>query len=152
MKELATNKEWKKWGETDPLFGVASWPGRNKEGSTPWTGEDFYKLGSSDWSDFQQHWQRYGLNNASCLEIGCGAGRITMQLGAFFAKVHALDVSEKMIEYAKEHISIPSVVFYVSNGLLIPLDNESIDSAFSCHVFQHFDSLSIAEKVFEEIA
>ena len=57
-----------------------------------------------------------------------------------------------MIDYAKEHISIPSVVFHVSNGLLIPLDNESIDSAFSCHVFQHFDSLSIAEKLFGEIA
>jgi len=30
MRELDSNKEWKKWGETDPLYGVASWQNKNK--------------------------------------------------------------------------------------------------------------------------
>jgi ubiquinone/menaquinone biosynthesis C-methylase UbiE len=152
MKELSSNKEWKKWGAIDPLFGVASWKNRGKDGSNAWTDKDFYQLGESDWKDFSRHWKMYGLNRESCLEIGCGAGRITMQLASYFNAVHAVDVSEKMIEYAKNHISHLSVNFYVSNGMDIPLPDESVSSVFSTHVFQHFDSLKVADGYFAEIS
>lgn len=152
MNELRSNKEWKKWGESDPLFGVASWQNKNKEGASPWTDEEFYKLGESDWQDFRKHWEAYGLRTKSCLEIGCGAGRITKQLASYFEEVHALDVSNKMIEYAKTHIKSSSVNFHLSNGLIIPLEDRSVYSVFSAHVFQHLDSLSIAEAYFAEIS
>jgi ubiquinone/menaquinone biosynthesis C-methylase UbiE len=152
MKELASNKEWKKWGEVDPLFGVASWQNKNKDGFSPWTDQEFYQLGELDWKDFKRHWEIYGVNRESCLEIGCGAGRITTQLALYFNQVHAIDVSEKMIEYAKKHISSSSVAFYLSNGMDIPLADQSVFSVFSTHVFQHFDSLSVADKYFAEIA
>lgn len=153
MDELASNKEWKKWGESDPLYGVASWSNKNKEGSSPWTSEDFYQLGASDWQDFRKHLECYGLSsNENCLEIGCGAGRITKQLATYFKQVHAVDVSEKMIEYAKTHITDPAVCFHVSKGLNIPLDNQSVSCVFSTHVFQHLDSLDIAKTYFKEIS
>ena len=152
MKELSSNKEWKKWGKTDPLFGVASWAGRDKKGANPWTDEEFYALGVSDWKDFRKHWESYGVDNASCLEIGCGAGRITKQLATYFCEVHALDVSSDIIEYAKKRIERPSVIFHVSNGSDIPLDDQSMSAVFSTHVFQHFDSLVAAKKYFGEIA
>lgn len=152
MKELASNKEWKKWGEIDPLFGVATWQNKERDGSNPWTDRDFYQLGESDWKDFARHWEMYGVNRKSCLEIGCGAGRITMQLASYFNHVDAIDVSEKMIEYAKKHILSSSVTFHVSNGMDIPLADQSIFSVFSTHVFQHFDSLSAADRYFAEIA
>ncbi|MCE2800615.1 MAG: class I SAM-dependent methyltransferase [Planctomycetaceae bacterium] len=153
MKELASNKEWKKWGESDPLFGVASWNNKNKDGSNPWTNEDFYQLGESDWRDFRTHWERYGLSsNDSCLEIGCGAGRITKQLALYFKEVHAVDVSEKMIEYAKTHVTSSSVSFHVSTGVNIPLNDQSVNSVFSTHVFQHLDTLDIARNYFKEIS
>ena len=152
MKEPASNREWRKWGETDPLFGVASWPGRNQQGASPWTDEEFYRLGESDWQDFRSHWERYGVDRQSCVEIGCGAGRITKQLASFFGEVHALDVSDKMIEYAQRHVSAPCVTFHISNGTAIPLRDGQIDAAFSAHVFQHFDSLSVAQNYFAEMA
>jgi ubiquinone/menaquinone biosynthesis C-methylase UbiE len=152
MKELGSNSEWKKWGEIDPLFGVASWQNKEKDGSDPWTDREFYQLGESDWKDFRGHWEKYGVNRESCLEIGCGAGRITMQLASYFNQVHATDVSEQMIEYAKAHISSSSVAFHLSNGTDIPLADQSICSVFSTHVFQHFDSLSVADEYFAEIA
>lgn len=152
MKELGSNKEWKKWGETDPLYGVASWKNRNKGGEAPWTDEDFYKLGESDWIDFRRHWEMYGLNTESCLEIGCGAGRMTMQLASCFDRVHALDISDDMINYAKKHITSSSVVFHISKGVDIPLGDQSVCSSFSTHVFQHLDSLSVAKAYFAEIA
>ena len=152
MKDLASNKEWKKWGEIDPLFGVASWKNRGKGESNPWTDEEFYHLGEQDWEDFSRHWELYGVNRESCLEIGCGAGRITMQLATYFNLVHAVDVSDKMIEYAKLNISNSSVNFHITNGIDIPLPDQSVFSVFSTHVFQHFDSLKVAEGYFAEIS
>jgi SAM-dependent methyltransferase len=152
MKELASNKEWKKWGETDPLYGVATLPDKNKGGTNPWTNEDFYKFGELDWIDFRRHWEMYGVNNESCLEIGCGAGRITMQLASYFNEVHALDISGEMIDYAKKHITSPSVIFHISNWIDISLDDRSVYSVFSTLVFQHLDSLLIAKDYFAEIA
>jgi len=151
MGELPSNREWKKWGEIDPLFSVASWHGKNKNGSDPWTDEDFYKLGESDCTDFREHWEMYGVNAGSCLEIGCGAGRITLQLASYFNEVHALDVSEKMIEYAQNRIASPSVFFHLSKGIEIPLEDQSVHAVFSTHVFQHLDSLSVARSYFSEI-
>ena len=152
MKELDSNKEWKRWGELDPKYGVAAWKGRSKEGSDPWTDEDFYKLGESDWKDFRRQWELYGVNKESCVEIGCGAGRITKQLATYFNEVHALDISDDMIDYAKRHIDNPAVVFHLTKGIDIPLGDRSIDSVFSTHVFQHLDSLAIAKSYFSEIA
>ena len=152
MKKINSNKEWKKWGEIDPLFGVASWQNKGRDGSNPWTDQEFYQLGESDWTDFSKQWELYGVNRESCLEIGCGAGRITMQLASYFNQVSAIDVSEKMIEYAKNNILSPSVSFYLTNGIDIPVANQSVFSVFSTHVFQHFDSLSFADRYFAEIS
>ncbi len=152
MAELASNEEWKAWGEKDPLFAVATWDGRNCDGPNPWTDEEFYQMGESDWNDFRTRWERYGLDDESCVEIGCGAGRLTAQLETRFRHVHAVDVSEKMIEYAKRHIESPAVNFYVTNGTELPLSDHSVSAVFSAHVFQHFDSLSVASDYFAEIA
>ena len=38
MKEPGSNKEWKKWGETDPLFAVASWASKSEGGYKPMDG------------------------------------------------------------------------------------------------------------------
>jgi len=152
MSELASNEEWKKWGEIDPLFGVAAWNNKAKDGADPWTDQEFYQTGSLDWQAFKTHWEMYGVNRESCLEIGCGAGRITMQLASYFNDVHALDVSEKMIEYAQKRITSSSVSFHLTNGITIPLSDQSVFSVFSTHVFQHFDSWSVAESYFAQIA
>jgi len=148
---IVSNTEWKKWGQIDPLYAVASWDGKRKDGKEPWTKEEFYKLGQSDCKDFVEHWEKYGVDRTSCLEIGCGAGRLTMHLSRYFQTVHAIDASQGMIDYAREHILSSSVMFYLSDGLNIPLRDNSASAVFSTHVFQHFDSLSHATAYFCEI-
>ena len=148
---LSSNIEWKAWGKRDPLYAVASCAEKNKEGLAPWTDAEFYALGKSDWEDFHQKWRHYGLDNSSCIEIGCGAGRITSQLARCFQTVHALDVSEHMLDYARQHVSARNVNFFLSNGAKIPLPDGSVTAVFSCHVFQHFNSLEVARSYFAEI-
>lgn len=140
------------WGDSDPLWGVATWKGKNKGGDNPWTDEEFYELGRSDWQDFVEHWGRYGVDNTTCLEIGCGAGRLTKHMADYFGELHAIDVSEGMIEYARKRITSPRVHFHVVNGNSIPLPDRTVTAVFSTHVFQYFDTLDDATAYFREIA
>jgi SAM-dependent methyltransferase len=150
MRELRSNTEWKEWGKYDPLWAVVTWNDKQKNGTSPWTEEEFYALGESDWQDFSHQWQEYGFDRKSCLEIGCGAGRLTKQLALAFDWVHAVDVSEDMINRAKKNIGSPNVEFSVIDGIHLPLTDSSVTAIFSTHVLQHLDSVPIGLSYFRE--
>ncbi len=149
MTDLKSNVEWKQWGKTDPLFGVASWANKQKDGASPWTEEEFYALGELDWRDFQKHWQQYGMELQSCLEIGCGAGRITKQLACTFDRVFAADISEDMIRCAQKAVGT-NVEFSVIDGINLPQPDGSVKAVFSTHVLQHLDNPDIGHTYFRE--
>jgi len=148
---LKTNEEWKAWGKEDPLYGVASWAGCQCGNGHEWTDVEFYDLGRLDWRDFSARLDCYGYNRESCLEIGCGAGRITKWLSKEFQVVHALDVSIDMIKYAQRNVTGNNVTWHLSGGTSIPLQDGLVLTVFSCHVFQHFPSEEYGLKYFEEI-
>jgi ubiquinone/menaquinone biosynthesis C-methylase UbiE len=148
---LESNKEWKAWGKADPLYGVASWSGHNKDGVTPWSNEEFYRLGE-DWSDFYEAWSACGLETrGTVLEYGSGVGRITDRLANSFEKVIACDFSLDMIAYAKNHILKKNIEWLVTDGYLTQIPDGSIDAVFSCHVFQHLPSVQIQLECFQEV-
>jgi ubiquinone/menaquinone biosynthesis C-methylase UbiE len=146
---LKSNTEWKQWGKEDPLYGVASWANKQKDGSSPWTEKDFYALGESDWRDFLAHWNQYGISKGTCIEIGCGAGRMTRALATFFDRVAAVDVSEGMIERARKVVG-PNVEFLLVDSTQIPVSDQSASAIFSTHVLQHLDSVEIGYGYFRE--
>jgi SAM-dependent methyltransferase len=147
-----SNIEWKFWGKKDPLWAVAAWKGRRKEGTNPWTDDEFYALGASDWRDFLLHWQRFGLTAGTAVEIGCGAGRLTKPMAEFFQHVCAIDVSEDMITYARTNIDRRNVDFKVVDGSEIPRETGVVDAVFSAQVFQHLESKQDVENYLREIA
>lgn len=148
---MSANVEWRRWGEIDPLYGVCSWPGRRRTDSNPWTDEEFYILGAADWQDYLRQWEQYGVSRESCLEIGCGAGRMTRAMADYFQVVHAIDISPEMIAYARRYIHCDSAVFHISDGTTIPLPNDSVTAVFSTLVFRHFDRNADASRYFGEI-
>jgi SAM-dependent methyltransferase len=152
IERAPSNIEWRKWGRDDPFYGVASWPGRQRGGANPWTDEDFYALGQSDWADFRRRWVNYGVDFGSVVDVGCGAGRLTKYMAANFERVVGVDVSNDMLEVARSHISEPNVELRLGDGVALPVDTATVDGAFSCHVFQHFDSLALARANFSEMA
>lgn len=129
--------EWRAIAQgPDVLFHVCSWP--EKKGT--WTEEDFYASGRSDWADFLSHWQHYRPGvGGTCLEIGCGAGRLTHVLAEHFDAVESLDVSEHMIERARAH-SPDNVRFHKVDGSEVPLPDASVDAVFTVHVLQHLEN------------
>jgi SAM-dependent methyltransferase len=147
---MTSNSEWKLWGKVDPLYGVAAVPGKSLTDRDPWTEEEFFAIGDEYCRAFVAHWSRYGFTPGCCVEIGCGVGRITRPLGRVFRTVEAIDVSADMIEMARKNAS-SNLSFHVTDGLRLPFADASADAAFSCHVFQHFESLKDAADYLREI-
>jgi SAM-dependent methyltransferase len=143
---LKTTVEWRRVATLDPLYAVASWP--EKLGS--WTKEEFYAVGDSDWEDFRrqlgQYWPEFG---GTCVEIGCGAGRITQALARDFDRVVALDASDDMIALAREVVG-PNVEFHRVERIEVPLADGSADAIFTCHVLQHLDGIAFVEQYLAE--
>jgi ubiquinone/menaquinone biosynthesis C-methylase UbiE len=148
---MKSNTEWELWGKSDPLYGVASWAGRERGGANPWTDEEFYALGE-DWRDFEAAWRRtVGYEPGTVLEVGSGAGRITRMLAGSFERVIATDVSRDILRYAQERIPASNISWRVSDGDHIPAEDGSVDAVFSCHVFQHFPDNAAQLALFREV-
>ncbi|MFN0088415.1 MAG: class I SAM-dependent methyltransferase, partial [Blastocatellia bacterium] len=79
------------------------------------------------------------------LEIGCGAGRMTLHLAEIFARVTAIDVSGEMIRQARERLAGSSnVEFHETNGVDLSLfDDGAFDLILSAYVFQHVPSAEV---------
>ena len=148
---LKTNSEWIAWGRADPMFGVASWRGREKAGKQPWTASEFYALGLSDWADFRAAWVLRGPVGGTAMEVGCGAGRMTNALAETFETVVAVDVSPGMLDFARQHVAKPNIEWLETDGQHLPASDNSIDHVFSCHVFQHLPSPNAVFAQFREI-
>jgi SAM-dependent methyltransferase len=153
--DLQSNAEWQAWGKRDPLWGVASWPGREKGGANPWNDEEFYALGL-DWSRYDRAWRNAsggtGRSNGTVVEIGCGAGRITGMLALTFQHVIAGDVSPDIIEYARAHVPLENIRWLVTDGDVLPAEDGQVDAVFSCQVFQHFPNNAAQLAMFREIS
>ncbi len=152
IEDAPSNLEWKRWGRDDPFFGVATWEGRDRGGANPWTAEDFYALGQSDWADFRKRWVHYGVAFGRAVDIGCGAGRLTKPMALEFTEVIGVDVSDGMLAVARANVVARNLEFRLGDGITLPVESASVDGAFSAHVFQHFDSLQLALANFAEVS
>lgn len=131
----AATEEWRQIARGPRvLYHVLTWPDKDD-----WTEEEFYDVGRTDWEDFRSQWRHYaGELGGTCLEIGCGAGRLTRQLATEFDQVVSIDVSADMIERARA-ASPENVEFHQVEGTQVPLPDASVDNVFSVHVLQHLD-------------
>lgn len=75
----------------------------------------------------------------TALEIGCGVGRITRALAARAREVIALDVSDRMLERARELCAdLHNVAWMLGDGVsLAGVEDASVDACVSVVVLQH---------------
>jgi ubiquinone/menaquinone biosynthesis C-methylase UbiE len=93
--------------------------------------------------------------DAAALDVGCGVGRVTRALAARFGSVTGVDVSDEMVARATElhpTEAYPNLRFAASDGLTLPLADESVDFAFSYEVVQHMPSHEVIERNLRELA
>jgi ubiquinone/menaquinone biosynthesis C-methylase UbiE len=74
----------------------------------------------------------------TCVEVGCGFGRMTGLLADRFDRVLGLDVSPVMLEHARVAVTAPNVEFLAVSGTsLEPVADGSADALVCYLVLQH---------------
>ncbi|MGB6483368.1 MAG: class I SAM-dependent methyltransferase [Candidatus Acidiferrales bacterium] len=107
-------RDWEDLGELDPLWAVLSDPAR-KFGK--WPLEEFFHTGEEEVrgilslaAKLHCPYQRH-----RALDFGCGVGRITRALSPYFTHCYGVDVSEQMVNNAKELNSFATNCEFIVN-------------------------------------
>lgn len=107
--------------------------------------KSFYNLYLSDYQLLKQ--LKPIIKNKMTLDIGCGDGTFTNELFKLGAKIQGVDISEKLIEYAKQHYK--KINFNVVNASKLNFNNRSFDIVVSNLMIHYFKEL---KPLFNEIS
>lgn len=89
----------------------------------------------------------------TCVEVGCGPGRMTALLAERFDRVIAVDVSPVMLERARGNVPAANVEFeLVSGDRLDSIDDRVADTIVCYLVLQHLPERRIVARYFAEFS
>jgi len=136
LKKLKEN--WNRFGTTDPLWSILTDP--RKKGNK-WRVDEFFETGRKE-IDSVMHCidsLKITLQREKALDFGCGAGRLTQALAAYFNEVYGVDIAESMIGLAKKYNRYAERCKYILNeeNNLELFENDSFDFIYSNIVLQH---------------
>ncbi len=137
-----TDRNWEKFGETDPYFGVLTDEKYHKANLTDENMEVFFRSGYDYITDILNKIKKHidpTFNPKKSLDFGCGVGRLVIPLAEISENVVGVDVSESMLNEAKRNCetrSIKNVSFVKAYDNLSSL-NGKYDFIHSVIVFQH---------------
>jgi len=103
----------------------------------------FWASGKGESRGIRAILKNYGFADTlsrTCVEYGCGLGRLTLPLASMFRKVHAYDISAVHIEFAQQQATeakIGNVVFHPSSRDKGDIEIAECDVFYSRIVFQH---------------
>lgn len=103
---MRTDKDWEKWGKTDPYFGVLSYEQYRSERINDATRDAFFRTGTAhvDYiigvirAHFDPHFQP-----RSVLDFGSGVGRLVIPFAQRAGRVTGVDISDAMIAEAMQN-------------------------------------------------
>jgi SAM-dependent methyltransferase len=137
-----SDKEWEKWGQNDPYYGVITLDKFHKKNLSENSIKDFFKSGADHIQFVIRTIQTFidtYYSPTRALDFGCGVGRCLLSLASICDSVIGVDVSPAMLREAmrncSEH-SITNVELFESDDNLSKL-NGTFDLIHSAIVFQH---------------
>ena len=134
IKSSASDIEWRIYGELD--YGAS----------------DDLSAGLEEWSLLKVHLGQVGLDRMhTCVELGCGSGRLTNALAQDFTVVHAFDVSPHRSTLTNRVPNSQNIVFHLLQKPNIPLPDSTCDLCISIYVLQHVSDLRVVENYFTQM-
>jgi len=131
-------RHWNEYGKSDPLWAILTAP--DKKGNR-WSIDEFLQTGRDEIAGIIAYLDERHLNGGRqhALDFGCGAGRLTHALAAYFDRVTGVDIAPSMIDIARRlHANIPGVDFRVNTSdKLDSIESASIDLVYTRLVLQH---------------
>jgi SAM-dependent methyltransferase len=139
------SREWDELARGDALWEVLSDPERS---GGRWQLDEFFASGAAEVEPALQRARELGRPEVSgrALDFGCGVGRLTRALAGHFSECVGVDVSEQMVERARElNADRPNCEFVVNVAPdLRRFADETFDLIFTSKVLQHMPSRELA--------
>lgn len=98
------NRSWQHLGETDPYWSVLTAPEYRGKPSAEHIAR-FFASGEAEVERLRKALARSGISldgRSSCLEYGCGLGRVTRHLAPHFTRTIGVDISAPHLRLARE--------------------------------------------------
>ena len=132
-------KTWEGLAKADPFWAVCSDPER-RQGR--WSREEFFASGRREIECVLDCVSSLGLpidRHAPVLDFGCGVGRLTRALAAYFPDCQGVDISPTMVRLAQEfNQDLPQCKFLVNERRdLSCFDRRYFGFVYSSIVLQH---------------
>ena len=133
---------WRELGEVDPYYSVLTSP-QYKGLPSDSIVETFFESGKSEAQRFQKALERCGKNldgRPTCLEFGCGLGRVTQALAPLFDSVTAVDISSAHLALAQQHAienAVHGIQWRHLEAISALEDLPQVDVVYSIIVLQH---------------
>jgi len=136
------HQEWEHLGETEPYWSVVTQP-QYYQAEFEAHREQFFASGNYSCQIFLAALRRCGVNPdelQTCLEVGCGVGRVTAYLAGTFTNVIAADISKNHLDIATQYMKsrvINNVKFQHWLNVQQLNNLSQVDAIFSVITLQH---------------
>jgi SAM-dependent methyltransferase len=152
MDDRRQASAWEDWGLIDPLWSNLTDPGTDHGG---WDLDAFWKLGEQEISGIMSAADRLGYpkQREEALDFGCGAGRLTRALTAYFDRCTGVDGAQSMVELASElNRGLPCRFVRARDSDLVSFPAKTMDLVYSSFVLQHLPDESFARRTIDGLA
>lgn len=155
MFDYHSDKEWERFGSSDPYYGVITHDRYKASNMTEQDKEEFFSSGFNYIGHVINNIKSYidkGFVPKRALDFGCGVGRLVIPLSNIASEVTGVDVSDSMLNEAQKNCKercITNVTLIKSDDNLSCL-RQKYDLIHSFIVFQHIP-VSRGERIFKNL-
>lgn len=138
-----TDREWEKFGQNNPYYGVLTLDKYRSTNLTNESKEEFFRSGFEYIDTISKKLMMYidsEFTITQALDFGCGVGRLVIPLSQISEHVTGIDISASMLQEANRNCeikSISNVDFVKSDDNLSLLKSRKYNFIHSVIVFQH---------------
>ena len=142
----AHKADWEELATLDPMWAILS--AKDKRGNR-WGEAEFFETGRAEIERLMREVGGLCSGRGKALDFGCGLGRLTRSLLAYYREAHGVDVSETMISRARRFK--PQCQFHVNDSEDLSLfPDETFDLVYSNIVLQHLPCAGMIAKYLRE--
>lgn len=134
--------EWVKLGESEPYWSVLTNPKFTND-QFEQNREEFFTTGARTLDLIRASLARNRIvlpEGGVCVELGCGVGRVSVQLAGLFKSVHGYDISPGNLALARQagaEFGRTNIEYHLIERMKQYEEIEAFDFFFSVIVFQH---------------